>query len=167
MVTFKATVTEDIEANRLMVKSNSKGLFGLSAAKAGDAPEFRSTGKLTEGQEVTVTIKDAISWDVEAGEAITAGANVGIGVGGTAVESEVSFGYATHSAEAGEVVSVVRVSSGGGAGEKGPTGDKGATGTAGATGGKGPDGDKGAVGEKGPIGEKGPTGDKGPAGDPA
>src|SRR5690625_1823525 len=114
MTTFKATVSEDIESNRLMVKSRTMSLFGLSAARPGDTPEFRSTGKLLEGQEVTVTIKGAISWDVEAGEEITAGADVGVGEGGTAVESEDSFGYATHSANAGEAVEVVRVSSGSG-----------------------------------------------------
>src|SRR5690625_1755498 len=125
MAKFKALVSEDIEANRLMVKSRARGLFGLSVAKSGDIPAFRSTGKLQEGQEVTVTIKDAISWDVEAGEDITAGADVGVGEGGTVVESDDSFGYAIKSVEAGDVVEVVRTTSGGGVGEKGPTGDPG------------------------------------------
>src|SRR5690625_7987485 len=67
MTRFKATVSEDVEANRLMVKSVSEGLIGLSIAQPGDTPEFRSTGKLLEGQEVTVTIKGANSWNIEAG----------------------------------------------------------------------------------------------------
>src|SRR5690625_525804 len=185
MTKFKATISEDIEANRLMVRSENGGSFVLTVAQSGDAPQFRSTGKLTEGQEVTVTIKDDIAWNVEAGGDIEAGADVGVGEGGTAVESDDSFGYATHSTEVGSVVEVVRTSSGGGAGEKGPRGDagpvgrQGPAGDAGAkgpTGDKGPDGDQGAkgpvgdqgpIGDQGPVGEKGPTGDKGPDGDPA
>src|SRR5690625_5582564 len=79
MTRFKATVSEDVEANRLMVKSVSEGLIGLSIAQPGDTPEFRSTGKLLEGQEVTVTIKGANSWNIEAGGDIEAGADVGVG----------------------------------------------------------------------------------------
>lgn len=170
MTKFKSTVSEDIEANRLMIKTRARSLFGLSVAQAGDTPEFRSTGKLKEGQEVTVTIKDAISWDVEAGEDIESGADVGVGEGGTAVESEDSFGYAVNSAKTGEKVEVVRVSSSGRAGEKGPTGDPGPVGGKGSdgdAGAKGPVGDQGPVGEKGPTGDPGPDGNKGPDGDPA
>jgi len=168
MAKFKAIVSEDIEANRLMVKSRNRGLFGLSVAQSGDTPEFRSTGKLKGGQEVTVTIKDAISWDVEAGEDITAGADVGVGEGGTVVESEDSFGYAIKSAKTGEVVEVVRVSSGsGGAGEKGPKGDVGPQGPAGKDGAQGPKGEPGAQGPKGEAGPAGPKGDKGDPGEDA
>src|SRR5690625_853488 len=159
MSKYKAVVSEDIEANRLMIKSRSRGLFGLSVARSGDTPEFRSTGKLKEGQEVTVTIKDAISWDVEAGEDITAGADVGVGEGGTVVESDDSFGYAVKSAKPGEKVEIVRVFSGG-SGEKGPKGDPGPAGK------DGKDGAKGETGPQGPKGETGPAGPKGDKGDP-
>jgi len=161
MTRFKATVSEDIQANRLMVKSNSKGIFGLSVAKSGDTPEFRSTGKLKEGQEVTVTVKDNISWDVEAGEDIDPGANVGVGEGGTVVASGDSFGYAVKSAKTGEVVEIVRVSSGG-SGEKGPKGDTGPQGPAGKDGAQGPKGDKGEAGPAGPKGDKGDPGEPAP-----
>src|SRR5690625_4241431 len=106
MTRFKATVSEDVEANRLMVKSVSEGLIGLSIAQPGDTPEFRSTGKLLEGQEVTVTIKGANSWNIEAGGDIEAGADVGVGDDGMAIESEDSFGYATRSASAGDKIEV-------------------------------------------------------------
>src|SRR5690625_2156985 len=163
MAKFKAVVSENIEANRLMVKSRSRGLFGLSDAQSGDTPEFRSTGKLKEGQEVTVTIKDAISWEVEAGEEITAGADVGVGEGGTVVESDDRSTHAIKSVKTGEVVVVVRISSCG-TGGKGPTGDPGPTGK------PGPDGDPGPDGKPGPVGDpvpQGPPGEPGPDRDPA
>src|SRR5690625_7423304 len=78
-----------------MVKSVSEGLIGLSIAQPGDTPEFRSTGKLLEGQEVTVTVKGANSWNIEAGGDIEAGADVGVGDDVMAIESVDRFGDAT------------------------------------------------------------------------
>ena len=149
MTQFKAEVLEDIEGNRLMVKTVDSGTFGLKAASPGETPEFRSTGKLTKGQVVTVTIKDNPVWSAEAGEDIATGDTIGAGEGGTAIKSDEGFGYATATTKAGETVDVVRTSSGGTEGNKGPTGDP------------------GPVGNKGPDGDPGPTGDKGPDGDPA
>lgn len=135
MARFKATVTEDIDGNRLLVKSENGGRINLAMATSGDSPQFVSTGNLEEGQEVTVVIKDSPSWIVEAGSEIKTGDEIGVGEGGTAIASDDGFGYAVNDAEEGELVEVIRQGLGG---SKGPKGDQGP---------EGPQGPKGDPGE--------------------
>lgn len=118
MTKFKATVSGAIPPNRLLVKGTDVDGITLSAAQPGDVPEFRSTGPLNDGQVVYVTINNAPSWVVEAGEDIAAGDNITVGTDGVAVvATDESFGYAVNNAEEGQLVTVVRVFGGtGGAG---------------------------------------------------
>ncbi len=155
MTSFKALVTQDVPANRLLTKSGVNNVT-LSITSPGETPDFRSTGFLNQGRIVTVKITDKPSWNVLAEEDIPAGSNVEVGTDGMVVPSDTGFGYVLEDVEAGKVATVIR-SGTGATGEKGPRGDK------------GPDGDpgpQGPEGEKGPTGDKGPDGDKGPPGDP-
>ena len=57
MTQFKAIVTQDVAANRLLSLSGGNGVPTISITELGGTPDFRSTGPLTEGQEVYVTIR--------------------------------------------------------------------------------------------------------------
>ncbi|WP_157360843.1 collagen-like protein [Numidum massiliense] len=93
---------------------------------------------------MTVTIKGAPVWPIEAGADIPAGSNVEAGDGGTIVPSTgTGIGYVAQSVNAGDVAQLIRSASGG------PPGPK---------------GDKGAKGDPGPQGPKGDTGPQGPKG---
>ncbi|WP_348623644.1 head fiber protein [Paenibacillus peoriae] len=159
MSKFTAVVTEDVAANRLLSKTIGAEGITLAATTAGGTPDFRSTGRLKKDEEITVTINNSPSWLVEAGEDITAGATVAAGAGGVVVASATGFGYIVKAVKAGELASVIRSTTGGGAGQPGPKGDKGATGPA------GPKGDKGDTGATGAAGAKGDKGDKGDPGE--
>jgi predicted transcriptional regulator len=118
---FKAKVTQDIPANRLI------GLGGIDTegnpeegwdtvylilSKKGWIPDLVSTGELTEGDEVNVTIKGKEVWHVEASENIPAGTLVQSDDDGR-VKNYIPadgnhFGFTTHSAQTGEVVEIVR-----------------------------------------------------------
>lgn len=141
MSKFTAVVTEDVAANRLLSKTVGAEGITLAVTTAGGTPDFHSTGTLKKDQEITVTINNSPSWLVEAGEDIPAGSTVAAGAGGVVVASETGFGYVVKEAKAGELASVIRSTTGGGAGQPGPAGPKGATGPA------GPKGDKGDPGE--------------------
>lgn len=173
MSTFKALAYEAIPKNRLVAltqagKTEEDDRIRIRLSIEGEeAPDFVSTSDLAEGDEVTVTITNKISWDVEAGEDIRSGVSVGIGTEGKLVEAVDGavpmIGYSTHSAKTGEVINYVRNVKGGGEGSQGGTGPMGP---------QGPKGDKGDPGEQGPAGPKGEPGTdgtdgaQGPKGDP-
>lgn len=132
MTQFKAIISEDIEANRLLSLAGGAEIPTISITKPGETPDFRSTGVLTADTEVTVTLKNKPVWQVEAGEDLTAGTYVEVGEGGVLVASEsTGIGYVAGAVEKGGLAMLVRKVSGG-SGEKGPKGDKGATGTRGS-----------------------------------
>ncbi|WHX35273.1 head fiber protein [Paenibacillus polymyxa] len=161
MSKFTAVVTEDVAANRLLSKTVGAEGITLAATTAGGTPDFRSTGTLKKDDVITVIINNSPAWLVEAGEDIAAGATVAAGAGGVVVASETGFGYVAKEVKAGELASVIRSTTGGGAGQPGPKGDKGATGPTGPAGPKGDKGDTGATGAAGAKGDKGDKGDPG------
>ena len=152
MSTFKALVTEDVAPNRLLSLVGGNGVPKISITPAGGMPDFRSTGALSADSQVTVTLKNNPVWQVEAGEALTAGTHVEAGEGGVLVASEsTGIGYVAEAVEEGGLAKLVRKASGG-------TGERGA---------QGPKGDKGDPGEQGPKGDPGADGKdgaQGPAG---
>ncbi|WP_456282881.1 head fiber protein [Bacillus sp. JZ34] len=121
MATFKAIVTEDIPANRLLNKTSGEDGIEIAVAKDGDTPEFRSTGELTAGQEVTVNVLDSPIWKVEAGADIKAGEQVKVGTDGTVVPAaeDTGLGYATAAVSKGDLASIVW-GAGGSGGSVGP-----------------------------------------------
>lgn len=158
MTTFKALVTEAVEANRLLSLQGGNGTPTISVTEEGGIPDFRSTGSIEADTEVTVTLKNNPIWQVEAGEDLNAGSYVEVGEGGVIVSSESEgIGYVAEAVEEGELAKLVRKASGG-EGTQGPRGPEGP---------EGPQGPKGDPGEQGPAGEQGPkgdVGDRGPAG---
>ncbi|GAB2561086.1 hypothetical protein [Gracilibacillus alcaliphilus] len=144
MTTFKAVVTQDVKPNRLLSLTGGNGMPQIAITEPGDTPDFKSTGDLKEGVEVTVTLKNEPIWEVETGEDLSAGAYVEVGEDGVIVASEsTGIGYVAEAVEEGKLAKLVRQTSGG-AGEQGP---------------RGPKGDKGDQGEPGPKGDKGDPGD--------
>lgn len=154
MASFLATVTENIQAYRLINMTNvEEGQPELSPAVDGDTPEFHSTRNLTSGEVVQINVTGKRIFKVEAGEDLQAGDFVKIGEGGTVVTSDdEGIGYVSNQVPSGGIASVVLSSSGGAVGPQGPEGPQ------------GPKGDKGDPGEQGPQGEEGPQGPQGPAG---
>lgn len=151
MTTFKALVTEDVQANRLLSLSGGNGVPSISVTAAGGTPDFRSTGPISEGAEVTVKLQNNPVWQVEVGEDLSAGSYVEVGEGGVLVSSDgEGIGYVAEATEEGGIAKLVRKASGG-SGSPGPKGDK---------------GDKGDPGEDGADGAKGDKGDKGDTGAP-
>nr|DAE10377.1 MAG TPA: capsid fiber protein [Siphoviridae sp. ctwrX9] len=149
MSTFKALVTEEVKANRLLSLSGGNGVPKISVTSAGGTPDFRSTGPISEGAEVTVKLQNNPVWKVEVGEDLSAGTYVEVGEGGVLVASDgEGIGYVAEATEDGGVAKLVR-KAGGGAGTPGPKGDKGDKGDTGAPGAKGDKGDKGDPGEDG------------------
>ncbi|WP_440896244.1 head fiber protein [Amphibacillus sp. Q70] len=145
MSTFKALVTENVAANRLLSLSGGNGVPQISITAPGGNPDFRSTGELTADTEITVTLKNSPVWQVEAGEDLSAGQYVEVGENGVIVASEDGgIGYVVEAVEAGEIAKFVRQASGGGAGEQGPRGPEGP---------QGPKGDKGDKGDPGDDGQ--------------
>lgn len=121
MSTFKAKVSEDIQANRLI------GLGGINTeenpdegwetvylikSRLGWIPDLVSTGDLKEGDIVNVTISGKEVWKVEASENVPAGTLVQCDDDGRVKNYHTDdgnhFGFTTHSAQAGEVVEIVR-----------------------------------------------------------
>src|SRR5690625_4693910 len=120
-MTFKAKVTQNIPANRLIGLGgiDTEGNRGegwdtvyLITAGLGWIPDLVSTGDLTEGDVVNVTINGKEVWKVEASENVPAGTLVQCDVDGRVKNYHTTdgnhFGFTTHSAQAGEVVEVVR-----------------------------------------------------------
>lgn len=160
MAQFKALITEEVPANRLLSIVGRNGSIKIGLTEAGGQPDFHSTGPLEEDSEVTVTIKNDAVWAIEAGEDLEVGTNVEAGVGGVLVASEdTGIGYIAEAAEEGELATFIRRASGG-SGERGPVGPAGPAGSDGAK------GDKGDTGEQGPEGPQGPRGNTGTKGDP-
>lgn len=130
---FPAVVAEDVSKNRLLkMAADSSGTIELSTAGEGDTPDFYSTRALKKGDKVTVTIRGAIAWPVEAGEEITAGSKVAVGEGGKIVAAESGgIGYIPSTVAAGGIANMIRTRSGP-QGPQGPKGDKGDPGKDGA-----------------------------------
>src|SRR5690625_5152589 len=121
MTTFKAKVTQDNPANRLI---GLRGIFTegdqeegwetvyLILSKKGWIHNLVSTFDLEKGSFVNVTIKNNPIWKVEASEDLPAGTLVQCDDDGRVKhyrpEDGSHFGYTTHSVKAGEVVEVVR-----------------------------------------------------------
>lgn len=151
MAQFKALITEEVPANRLLSIVGRNGSIKIGLTEAGGQPDFHSTGPLEEDSEVTVTIKNDTVWAIEAGEDLEVGTNVEAGEGGVLVASEsTGIGYIAEAAEGGELATFIRRASGG-SGERGPAG---------------PAGPKGDKGDKGDTGDQGQRGNKGDKGDP-
>ena len=148
MASFLATVTENIQAHRLInMTSVEEGPPELSAAVDGDTPEFHSTRNLTSGEVVRINVTGKRIFKVEAGEDLQAGDFVKIGQGGTVITSDdEGIGYVSNQVPSGGIASVVLSSSGGAIGPQGPEGPQ------------GPKGDKGDPGEQGPAGADGADG---------
>lgn len=121
MTTFKAKVTQDIPANRLIGLGgvNTEGdmeegweTVYLILSKKGWVPDLVSTSDLKKGSVVNVTIKNNPVWKVEASENLPAGTLVQCDDDGRVKhyrpEDGNHFGFTTHSAKAGEVVEIVR-----------------------------------------------------------
>ena len=158
MTTFRALVTEDVEANRLLSLQGGNGTPTISIAKSGETPDFRSVGAIKADTEVTVELKNNPIWTVEAGGDLSAGQYVEVGEDGTIIaSSDEGIGYVAESVLEGNIAKLVRKASGR-AGAQGPKGDKGDAGD------QGPKGDKGDPGDAGAKGDKGDPGDQGPAG---
>jgi hypothetical protein len=151
MASFLATVTENIQAYRLINMTNvEEGHPELSPAVDGDTPEFYSTRNLTSGEVVRVNVTGKRIFKVEAGEDLQAGDFIKIGEGGTVVKSDdEGIGYVSNQVPSGGIASVVLSSSSGPQGPQGPQGPEGP---------QGPKGDKGDPGEPGPQGPAGADG---------
>src|SRR5699024_8510739 len=166
MTEFKAIVTEEVEANRLLSLEGGNGIPQISITEAGGTPDFRSTGTIKADAEVKVTLKNNPVWLVEAGEDLDAVSFVEVGEKGVLVTSEsTGIGYVAESVEEGGIAKLVRKASSG-VGERGPQGPKGDKGEPGTDGKDGADGAKGAKGDKGETGAKGAAGAAGKDGFP-
>lgn len=155
MTNFKAIITENVEANRLLSLTGGNGIPRISITVPGGIPDFKSTGPLEADTEVTVTLKNEPVWEIEAGEELAAGTYVDVGAGGVVVSSEgTGIGFVSESVNTGDLAKVVRKYAGG-AGEPGPQGPAGPKGAKGDTGPAGPKGDAGATGPKGDKGDPG------------
>ena len=121
MTKFKAKVTQDIPANRLIGLGgiNTEGdpeegweTIYLILSKKGWIPDLVSTSNLEKGSVVEVTIKNNPVWKVEASEDLPAGTLVQCDDDGRVKhyrpEDGNHFGFTTHSVKAGEVVQIVR-----------------------------------------------------------
>lgn len=121
MITFKAKVTQDIPANRLIGLGgiNTEGdpeegweTVYLILSKKGWIPDLVSTSDLEKDSVVNVTIKNNPVWKVESSEDLPAGTLVQCDDDGRVKhyrpEDGNHFGFTTHSVKAGEVVQIVR-----------------------------------------------------------
>ena len=121
MTTFKAKVTQDIPANRLIGLGgiNTEGdpeegweTVYLILSKKGWIPDLVSTSDLEKDSFVNVTIKNNPVWKVEASEDLPAGTLVQCDDDGRVKHYRPQdgnhFGFTTHSVKAGEVVQIVR-----------------------------------------------------------
>ena len=121
MITFKAKVTQDIPANRLIGLGgiNTEGdpeegweTVYLILSKKGWIPDLVSTSDLEKGSVVNVKIKNNPVWKVESSEDLPAGTLVQCDDDGRVKhyrpEDGNHFGFTTHSVKAGEVVQIVR-----------------------------------------------------------
>jgi len=121
MTTFKAKVTQDIPANRLIGLGgiNTEGdpeegweTVYLILSRKGWIPDLVSTSDLEKDSVVNVTIKNNPVWKVEAAEDLPAGTAVQCTEDGRVkhyVPADGNhIGFTIHSVKAGEVVSIVR-----------------------------------------------------------
>src|SRR5690625_2201935 len=119
MTTFRAQVIQNIPANRLValagigsVENREYDKIYLKKSELGWIPDFVTNTELSEGQSVTITIKNNPVWRVEAAHRLPAGTAVMCDDEDRVKSYNPSqgnhIGYTTHEVEAGEVVSIVR-----------------------------------------------------------
>lgn len=114
MSTFKAKVTADTAAYRLMSINNGTEMIEIAPTSAGGNPDFHSTREIKANEEVIVTVMDKPSWQVEAGADLEVGQQVEAGEGGVVVPSDdAGIGYVTKAVKTGEIANVFRRLSGG------------------------------------------------------
>lgn len=144
MTSFKVTVSESIEANRL-VALGEDATIGVAAI--GSTPDFHTTRALKKDESVYVKITGNPTWQIEAGETLSAGQRVDVGEGGVLVGADGDgIGYVANDVEAGKLAVFIQSASASRQGPQGP---------------KGPKGDPGPEGEPGPKGDPGPAGKDG------
>ncbi|MEN2467942.1 head fiber protein [Ornithinibacillus sp. JPR2-1] len=125
MSTFRALVTEEVAAYRLLSLSGGNGITELSITAVGGTPDFVSVKTLKADEQVIVTMKNNPVWEVEAGEDLTAGQHVEVGANGVIVASEgEGIGFVAEAVSSGDIAKLVRQASGV-PGPQGPKGDKG------------------------------------------
>ena len=114
-VRFKAIVKGNIPANRLVTLAGrtDEGVILVELANRTAAADFVSTGDLTDGQEINVTLKDGLRfWEVEAEIDLLAGQWVSVGTDGKAHHrvgnTRENVGITLNSAKAGEIAKVLR-----------------------------------------------------------
>src|SRR5690625_2774943 len=121
MTKFKAKVTQDIPANRLVAlggintEDNTEEGWEtvyLIPSKRGWIPDLVSTSDLEKDSVVNVTIKNNPVWKVESSEDLPAGTLAQCDDDGRVKNYNTAdgnhIGYTTHSAKEGEVVEIVR-----------------------------------------------------------
>lgn len=126
MSQFKAIVTTETPANRLMSINNGDNVIEIGLTPAGEMPDFHSTRLIKANEVVLVTVIDKPSWQVEAGANLDVGQHVQAGAEGKVVPSDgEGIGYVTTAVKTGEIATVFRQASSGGSGEKGDPGKNG------------------------------------------
>lgn len=121
MKQFKATVIENIPANRLLnlagsgsVDDRDTDTIYLQVGKLGSIPDLVTYENLEEGTETNVRIADNPIWQVEASQDLHAGTLVMCDDDGRVKFYNSNdgnyIGFTIHAAQEGEVVSIVRKS---------------------------------------------------------
>ncbi|WP_200411377.1 hypothetical protein [Virgibacillus salexigens] len=132
MAQFKATVTESVPAHRLLSIGDGESVVAIGLTAAGEQPDFYSTRNIEANEEVYVTIKGEIVWEIEAGEDLSIGQFVEAGEGGVVVASAgEGIGYVAEPVATGSIAKVIKQSA---AGVPGPKGEPGSDGAKGAKG---------------------------------
>ncbi|GGJ62023.1 hypothetical protein [Virgibacillus salexigens] len=134
MAQFKATVTESVPAHRLLSIGDGESVVAIGLTAAGEQPDFYSTRNIEANEEVYVTIKGEIVWEIEAGEDLSIGQFVEAGEGGVVVASAgEGIGYVAEPVATGSIAKVIKQSTAGVPGPQGDTGSKGAKGDPGVS----------------------------------
>lgn len=119
VVRYKGVAVEDIPANRLVclagiqtVPDRDPSTVYLRLAREAEQPDFVSSRAIKAGETVTVTIMGLSHWKAEAAEDVWAGTLVTTAEGGKVQNfksHQVQYiGHSTHSAKAGELVTIAR-----------------------------------------------------------
>lgn len=115
-VTFKAVVSGNVPAHRLMVIKgrNEEGIIEVRVADNDTAADFVSTRSLEDGEITEVTLMDGVRiWEVEAQEGVLPGqwvaARDGGRVGNRSKETtREAVGFVLEGADEGDVAKIVR-----------------------------------------------------------
>ena len=112
---IKAVVDGDIPAHRLLWLYTSEDgetmRIGLPA-RGGQPVDFVSTRDLKDGEEVTVSVRGRLIWEVETAEEVAPGDNVYADTDGRIVSHHSQYlhavGYVLDAGQPGEIVRLVR-----------------------------------------------------------